>query len=136
MTTYTHREIAQLMRDREYEGRGFIDFQQDTVDWDGIVDAIAALLNERKNPCPQPARTAHDWPVRDRRVYLVVDPRDMGAVRGFADRDRAYELARDTDQWVTVLPTFSDTNPRRGVSVSGYDQPGSCRCYLSEGEPR
>ncbi len=38
------REIAQLMRDREHEGQGFIDFQQDTVDWDGIVDAIASAL--------------------------------------------------------------------------------------------
>lgn len=58
----------------------------------------------------QPARTPHDWPVRGRRIYLVVDPRG-GPVVGFADRDRAYELARNTGQWVTVLPTFSDANP-------------------------
>ncbi len=35
-------EIAQTMRDRECNGTGFVDFQQDTVDWDGIVAAIAA----------------------------------------------------------------------------------------------
>ncbi len=40
------REIAQLMRDREHEGRGFIDFWEDTVDWDGIVDAIAEALGQ------------------------------------------------------------------------------------------
>jgi hypothetical protein len=60
----------------------------------------------------QPARTEHDWPIRDRRIYLVVDPRG-GPVWSTADRDRAYELARNTGQWVTVLGTFSDANPEK-----------------------
>ncbi len=49
----------------------------------------------------------YDYAIPDRWVYLVVNP-EGGKVHGTADRDRAYELARNTGQLVTKLPVDTD----------------------------
>lgn len=48
----------------------------------------------------------YDYEIPSRYVWLVTDPQG-GPVKSFADRDRAYEYARNTGCWVTRLPTHT-----------------------------
>jgi hypothetical protein len=89
-------------RDSGREGDAILNAARaDAYDW--VLQRLDELDTEPRANTQIPLE---DVEIPRRWVWLVTDPHG-GAVRSFADRDRAYKLARNTGCWVTRLPTHT-----------------------------